>query len=1009
MNVLMFPHPSRIKDDTNGIAQVILNYAKYLPEYGVNLVEDGPADIVAVHAGMQDLPPSGPTVAMTHGLYWTGDRAGAKWEFEANANVVDSVRHAKTITVPSSWVGEAFQRDMHVSPYVIPHGVNWNEWSNKDDGGYVLWNKNRQTTTCDPKDVMFLAKEFTGITFVTTFGQTMSNVKVIGKQDFDVMRDLIQNCSVYLSTTKETGGIGIMEAMASGKPVLGYREGAIVDLVQHGVNGYLAESPRDLIQGLLYCVQNREVLGENSRELAREFTWQRSCEKLANVFQKTMEEEPAKTSIIIPCYNYGHLVGRAIESCIGQASEIIVVDDGSTDNTREVVSQYVGVKYIYQNNAGVAEARNTGIKNSTGKYVCCIDADDYIEPGFISVCVQALENDTSLGIAYTKLRLISRDGTKASRGASAWPDRFNYDNQVLGQNQVPTCCVFRKEAWKRLGGYRSRYAPRGCGSEDAELWLRMGSIGYNAKLVTEEPLFVYSYGGNTTGNSTYEEIDWRFWHPWTRNGQHPFASVATPENKSHLVHSYDTPLVSVIIPVGPGHEKHVLNSIDSVEAQGFKKWECIVVWDSQDTSLLEQYKANWPFVKWVQTKGGKGAGYSRNRGAEIARAPLIIFLDADDWFYPDMLEHTLTEYNTQGGDVAIYTDAVGKATLSKQTVNEAKTGKILFYDEQTQEAVIAKKNLPYECVRAQRQPDTSAMYLWCYISTLHPKAWFDEIGGFDEQMESWEDWDYWLRLARKGKCFIHLEQELMVYPYYTGSRRELGIKNFESLVSYMKQKYERIEKMPCRGCSGARTAPRPRMPIRQDSVSTEGTMDFEQDMVLANYTSTNRGDHKVIGHAAFTYRISGVRMVQTKRGYQIDYGYHPGGSRFIVHKDEFLAAPHLFQPVSSTVPEVHIASQRTSSMAVVEKHLEKPMPLKARQILEEELELDLKEEPVIVRKSDLQTVPGVSADIAAQLKELGADTLEDVLLLGVEGLKDIKGVGDKKADMIINAIEGMQK
>lgn len=788
IKVRMFPSPNRIKKQEDGISQVIINYGRYLPKYDVELVDGDSFDVASVHAGMVNHEEiDGPIVSQCHGLMWTGDRMGARWEWEANKNVVESIRHAKEVTVPSSWVAETFKRDMHFSPHVIPHGVNVDEWQNVEFGGYVLWNKNRQTTTCDPKDVMFLAREFSNIGFVSTFGDQEQNLQITGALPFDKMREIIQGCTIYLSTTKETGGIGIMEAMASGKPVLGYREGAIVDLVQHGVNGYLAENAQDLIQGLEFCIANYKMLGENSRALAQEFTWEKACEKVAGVYRKATVVERPTVSIVIPCYNYSHLVGRAIESCIGQADEIIVIDDGSVDDTKNVVENYP-VKYIYQNNQGVAIARNRGVQESTGQYICCLDADDYIEQGLISTCVKELESDISLGAAYTKLRLISRDGTRIARKASAWPGEFNYDNQVQGQNQIPTCCVFRREAWDRLGGFRQRYAPRGCGAEDAEFWLRLGSIGYGAKLATTEPLFVYSFGGNTTGDPTYEEVDWLLWHPWTRDGRFPFASVATPDSsKSHPVYSYDTPIVSVIIPVGPGHESNVIDAIDSLEAQTFRKWEGIVVWDSLDKELLERYKKNYPFVTWLETEGEMGAGYARNRGVEVARADLITFIDADDWFYPEMLEVTINAYYDNDGDVAIYTDSVGKAVMSKEAVAKAESGKVLFYSQDTQEAVIAQKNLCYDWNRAMKQPDPNGMYIWCYISTLHPKEWFYEVGGFNEELSSWEDWLYWLQLAHLGKCFVHVQQELMVYPYYTGNRREVGRKNADSLIPQIRK------------------------------------------------------------------------------------------------------------------------------------------------------------------------------------------------------------------------------
>ena len=160
-------------------------------------------------------------------------------------------------------------------------------------------------------------------------------------------------------------------------------------------------------------------------------------------------------------------------------------------------------RYVRQENKGVAIARNRGISEGSQKYVCCLDADDAIAERFLEVCVRALEEERGLGIAYTGIWFIKPDG---SEGVSPWPPQWDFNAQVKRRNQVPTCCVFRRDLWERLGGYRQRYAPYGAGAEDAEFWFRMGSIGYGGELATSEPLFVYHLGGAVSGNQNYQGV-----------------------------------------------------------------------------------------------------------------------------------------------------------------------------------------------------------------------------------------------------------------------------------------------------------------------------------------------------------------------------------------------------------------------------------------------------------------------------------------------------------------------
>jgi len=1106
MKIKMFPHPSGVRG-TSGIDRVVLAYAKHLPAYGIEIIppESDNFDLVAGHVGA-GATVDRPFVCHLHGLHWTADYSCEKWQYYVNAQIVQAIRAASEITVPSEWVAETLRRDLRYNPHVIPHGIDWQDWEYAgQQGDHVLWNKNRSQDVCDALPVVTLAQKFQRQHFVTTFlphgTPAINNVNVLGGViPHDQMKLLVQSCLVYLSTAKETWGIGVLEAMASGRPVLGFDWGGNSFLIEHGVNGYLAKvgDMDDLAAGLEYCVKHHKTLGANGRELAKKWTWEAACERVAQVYEQALRVEPPTVAVVIPCYNLADKLGRAIESVRAQTYEnitdIIVVDDGSEDGgaaqrvTESFREQDERVIYWWQQNSGVATARNAGISLATSvKYISCLDADDAIAPEFIERCVRELEADRSLGIAYTGLHFIKPDG---SEGLSPWPTEWDYDRQLTDSpNQIPTCCVFRRKMWERLGGYKSRYCPHGAGEEDAELWLRAGAYGYKAKRVTNKGLFIYSWqSGRVSGNPKHKRVDYTQHHPWAgkdSDGLHPFASYATPKRingiqlLSHPVRQYDRPTISVVIPVGPGHEEKVINALDSLEAQTFRQWEVIVVDDCDEESDLKDILIAYPYVRYIRS-GEKsvyensevyympqGAAYARNRGAESARAPLLVFLDADDWLYPRALEKMLAAWNEHQN--IVYTDFTARTICNTEHKDKIeREGRLLAHlrtykdDDGDYHLIVHKDQLPdFDCNIAQRQPKLDPAgrpYLWCNVTCLLPRAWHVEIGGFDEKMPSWEDVDYHWRLAKAGRCYVRIPEELMVYNFHQGHRRERGRQIHKDLIQYLTEKHKEIEPVGCRGCSRSKTTTVRQVASPFDRVAGQGTQSAntaDEDFVLCRYISTNTGNHKVVGSALFDRQFDGFNMVRKQNEpplWSIYYRYTCGGGKrkFLVHRKDIEARPDLFLPIEErqavavpAVPEAPLvepreiakqpldAIQSTTSIAQApstpgalsdEARSRDDLPLAEPELI---ISGDSDESPGVASRVaddiltntqveppdipqppvfELQKVPGITGSIATQLEADGHTTKEDILVLGIDGLKAYKGVGDARATMILRAL-----
>lgn len=179
-----------------------------------------------------------------------------------------------------------------------------------------------------------------------------------------------------------------------------------------------------------------------------------------------------KASIIITCYNKERYISRAINSCINQnfpedQFEIIVIDDGSTDKSREAISLYEGfARYHFirtkflKKNKGQAHAANTGIRMAKGKYIVRVDGDDYIHKDFLKVMTEVLEWNQDIGFVYCDLIEVKGIGVHEQRHFA-----LNTFERLLDHGAG---VMFRKAYLKALGGYDETL--RNC--EDYDLLLR---------------------------------------------------------------------------------------------------------------------------------------------------------------------------------------------------------------------------------------------------------------------------------------------------------------------------------------------------------------------------------------------------------------------------------------------------------------------------------------------------------------------------------------------------------
>ena len=202
-------------------------------------------------------------------------------------------------------------------------------------------------------------------------------------------------------------------------------------------------------------------------------------------------------SIIIPCYNQGKYIIECLESVKAQTYmnwECIVMDDGSSDNTKIVVQNYIQtesrISYNYQQNMGVSFARNNAIKLSNGKYILPLDGDDKIGSTYLEKALDILENNDKITVVYCEAELF---GNKSGK----W-HLPNYSFDVLLKQNVLFCStLFRRADFERTGGFDCLMK---IGLEDWEFWISLLKNGGQV-VKLDETLFYYRLVSNSRNSS----------------------------------------------------------------------------------------------------------------------------------------------------------------------------------------------------------------------------------------------------------------------------------------------------------------------------------------------------------------------------------------------------------------------------------------------------------------------------------------------------------------------------
>jgi glycosyltransferase involved in cell wall biosynthesis len=222
-------------------------------------------------------------------------------------------------------------------------------------------------------------------------------------------------------------------------------------------------------------------------------------------FRQTMP----RVSVIIPAYNAERYIGATLASVREQDFgdyEVIVVDDGSTDETRAIVNSVEGVVLVSQPNSGPAAARQRGLSLARGQYIAFLDADDVWDPHMLDACVNLLDGRPDIGAVHTNWRYIDSEGRPLARANNWRPLRGDIFDHLLAEITLITPGIaWRREWWDWAGGFDQTPEI----NDDWLNWLRLSRLGCRFDFIDQPLVSCRRHEESLTRTQSERVVQWR--------------------------------------------------------------------------------------------------------------------------------------------------------------------------------------------------------------------------------------------------------------------------------------------------------------------------------------------------------------------------------------------------------------------------------------------------------------------------------------------------------------------
>lgn len=494
-------------------------------------------------------------------------------------------------------------------------------------------------------------------------------------------------------------------------------------------------------------------------------------------------------SVVVPTYNREKQIERAIRSVLKQTYdnyEIIVVDDGSTDSTQEVVEQIADNRIHYirlAHNHGACHARNVGVQSSRSDYIAFLDSDDEWMSDKLELQMRKImESSENTGLVYCRMSGESRDQEKRNICPSYdWPNDVPLEGDLfrvlLWRNFIgtPTMLV-RKSCLLSVGGFDETLR---C-LQDWELVLRIARkwyVGFVDKVLVEVHKTANSVSSDVKEHfrsrcymvsKYYREMDEI---KMLEDVKKDIIKNARVYNMQEEVQAWlGNEMVSIIIPTYNRAEV-IGRAVASILRQTYDDFEIIIVDDGSVDNTQEIVEGiNDDRIRYIRLEHNQGACHARNVGIQASKHRYIAFLDSDDEWLPDKLEFQMRKMMDASENVGLVYCRMSR---------ERDDGRERIYTP------------PYECRKDLLEGNMFRFLLWRNVigtpTILVRRECLEDVGGFKDSLPCLQDYELVLRIAKRWQ--IAFVDQVLLEVHKTAN--SISSKVAERLVvqSYLISKY----------------------------------------------------------------------------------------------------------------------------------------------------------------------------------------------------------------------------